>query len=55
MLFANITAILSGGIIAIIGSLAAGKTFDWNDLKTKITLVEISATDKAATAEDEET
>ena len=44
MLFANITAILSGGIIAIIGSLAAGKTFDWNDLKTKITLVEISAT-----------
>jgi Na+/proline symporter len=55
MLFANITAILSGGIIAIIGSLAAGKTFDWNDLKTKITLVEVSAADQAAAAEDEET
>ena len=52
MLFANITAILSGGIIAIIGSLAAGKTFDWNDLKTKITLVEITATQET---EDEET
>ena len=52
MLFANITAIISGGIIAIVGSLAAGKTFDWNDLKTKITLVEISATQQE---EDEET
>ena len=53
MLFANITAIISGGLIAIIGSLAAkGKPFDWNDLKTKITLVEISATQKE---EDEET
>ena len=52
MLFANITAIISGGIIAIVGSLAAGKTFDWNDLKTKITLVEITATQET---EDEET
>ena len=55
MLFANITAILSGGAIAIAGSLAAGKTFDWNDLKEKITLVEVSAADQAALAEDEET
>ena len=52
MLFANITAIISGGIIAIVGSLAAGKTFDWNELKTKITLVEITATQQD---EDEET
>ena len=53
MLFANITAIISGGLIAIIGSLAAkGKPFDWNDLKTKITLVEITATQQE---EDEET
>ncbi len=52
MLFANITAIISGGIIAIVGSLAAGKTFDWNELKTKITLVEITATQQE---EDEET
>ncbi len=55
MLFANITAILSGGAIAIAGSLAAGKTFDWNDLKEKITLVEVSAADQTAAAEDEET
>jgi len=54
MLFANITAIISGGVIAIVGSLAAGKTFDWNDLKTKITLVEISATQQEE-EEDEET
>ena len=52
MLFANITAILSGGFIAIVGSLAAGKTFDWNDLKDKITLVEITAQQQT---EDEET
>ena len=52
MLFANITAIISGGVIAIVGSLAAGKTFDWNELKTKITLVEITATQQE---EDEET
>ena len=52
MLFANITAILSGGFIAIVGSLAAGKTFDWNDLKEKITLVEITAQQQT---EDEET
>ncbi len=52
MLFGNVAGIISGGIIAIIGSLAAGKTFDWNELKTKITLVEIS---KEQTTEDEET
>ena len=52
MLFANITAILSGGFIAIVGSLAAGKTFDWNDLKEKITLVEITTEQQT---EDEET
>lgn len=54
MLFANIAGILSGGAIAIIGSLAANKTFDWNDLKQKITLVEIQADAKQA-EEDEAT
>jgi len=54
MLFGNVAGILSGGIIAIIGSLAANKTFDWNDLKEKITLVEVQV-DAAQVEEDEET
>jgi len=55
MLFANIAGIVSGGLIAIIGSLATKSTFDWKDLKDKITLVEISAADSAKITEDEET
>lgn len=54
MLFGNVAGILSGGAIAIIGSLAANKTFDWNDLKEKITLVEVQA-DAIQAEEDEET
>ena len=54
MLFGNVAGILSGGAIAIIGSLAANKTFDWNDLKKKITLVEVQA-DAIQAEEDEET
>lgn len=54
MLFGNVAGILSGGAIAIIGSLAANKTFDWNDLKEKITLVEVQA-DAIQSEEDEET
>lgn len=54
MLFGNVAGILSGGAIAIIGSLAANKTFDWNDLKERITLVEIQA-DAIQAEEDEET
>ena len=55
MLFGNIAGILSGGAIAIIGSLAANKDFDWKDLKERITLVELSAADSAQVQEDEET
>ena len=55
MLFANVAGIISGGLIAIIGSLAAKSTFDWKDLKDKITLVEMSAADSAKVTEDEET
>jgi SSS family transporter len=55
MLFANIAGIISGGVIAIIGSLAVKSTFDWSDLRDKITLVEISAADSAKVTEDEET
>ncbi|MDH3203440.1 MAG: sodium:solute symporter family protein [Nitrosopumilus sp.] len=54
MLFGNVAGILSGGAIAIIGSLAVNKTFDWNDLKQKITLVEVQA-DTIQAEEDEET
>ena len=54
MLFGNVAGILSGGAIAIIGSLAANKTFDWNDLKEKITLVEVQA-DAIQAEEDEKT
>jgi SSS family transporter len=54
MLFGNVAGILSGGAIAIIGSLAANKTFDWNDLKDRITLVEVQA-DAIQAEEDEET
>lgn len=55
MLFGNIAGILSGGAIAIIGSLAANKNFDWNDLKERITLVELSEAEAAQAGEDEET
>jgi hypothetical protein len=55
MLFGNIAGIATGGIIAILGSLAVKSTFDWKDLKDKITLVEISAAESAKVSEDEET
>jgi len=55
MLFANIAGIISGGVIAIIGSLAVKSTFNWSDLKDKITLVEMSAAAAAEVTEDEET
>ena len=55
MLFANIAGIVSGGLIAILGSLATKSTFDWKDLKDKITLVEMSMADSAKMVEDEET
>ncbi len=55
MLFGNIAGILSGGAIAIFGSLATKTSFDWKDLKEKITLVELSAAASAQVTEDEET
>ena len=55
MLFGNVAGILTGGAIAVFGSLARKSTFDWNDLKEKITLVEMSAAQSELTAEDEET
>jgi SSS family transporter len=55
MLFGNVAGILTGGAIAVFGSLARKSTFDWNDLKDKITLVEASAAQSELTSEDEET
>lgn len=55
MLFGNIAGILSGGAITIIGSLLAKTTFDWKDLRDKITLVEMSEAESAQINEDEET
>jgi len=55
MLFGNIAGILTGGAIALFGSLATKSNFDWNDLKRKITLVEVSAEESEITAEDEAT
>ena len=55
MLFGNVAGILTGGAIAIFGSLGKKSTFDWDDLKKKITLVEVSAAQSELTAEDEAT
>ncbi|RNJ77485.1 MAG: urea active transporter [Nitrosopumilus sp. H8] len=55
MLFGNIAGILTGGIVTIIGSLALKSKFDWNDLREKITLVELSEAEAAQVTEDEET
>lgn len=55
MLFGNIAGIATGGIITIVGSLATKSNFDWNDLKDKITLVEVSSSATAISAKEEET
>lgn len=55
MLLGNVAGILSGGSIALFGSLATKTNFDWKDLKDKITLVEVSAAESAKITEDEET
>ena len=55
MLFGNIAGILTGGAIALFGSLASKTTFDWKDLRDKITLVELTEKESAQITEDEET
>jgi len=52
MLFGNVAGIATGGIITIVGSLLTKTTFDWNELKEKILLVETSV---EQSTEDEET
>ncbi len=53
MLFANVAGILTGGVITLVGSLATKSTFEWKDLKEKITLVELS--ESTLSVENEET
>jgi len=55
MLFGNIAGILTGGLITVVGSLATKSTFDWKDLKDKITLVELTEAETAQVTENEET
>lgn len=55
MLFGNIAGILTGGAVTVFGSLAARTKFDWNDLREKITLVELSEAEAAQVTENEET
>ena len=55
MLFGNIAGIVTGGSIALVGSLVTKTTFDWNDLKERITIVELSEAESAQVTENEET
>jgi SSS family transporter len=55
MLFGNIAGILTGGAVTVIGSLASKTTFDWKDIKEKITLVELTEVEAAHVTENEET
>jgi SSS family transporter len=55
MLFGNVAGILTGGAIAVFGSLASKTDFDWKDLKEKITLVELTEAESAQITENEET
>ena len=55
MLFGNIAGILTGGAIALFGSLASKTTFDWKDLREKITLVELTEKESAQVTEDDAT
>lgn len=55
MLFGNIAGILTGGAIAGFGSLASKTRFDWNEMKERIKLVDISQTELEQLEVDEAT
>ena len=55
MLFGNIAGILTGGAIAGLGSLARRTTFDWNIMRERIKLVDISQAEVRKLEEDEAT
>lgn len=55
MLFGNIAGILTGGAIAGLGSLARRTTFDWNLMRERIKLVDITQAEVSRLEEDEAT
>ena len=55
MLFGNIAGILTGGAIAGLGSLATRTRFDWDLMKERIKLVDMSKADMASLDADEQT
>ncbi len=55
MLFGNIAGILTGGAIAGLGSLATRTKFDWQLMKERIKLVDISQAEMDALDDDERT
>ena len=55
MLFGNIAGILTGGAIAGFGSLATRTKFDWEQMKERIKLVDISKAELSQLEADEET
>lgn len=55
MLYGNITGILSGGAIAGIGSAIKNKDFDWNLIKQRIKLVEMTEAEQSLQDVNEKT
>jgi len=55
MLYGNVAGILTGGAIAVIGSLFKRTDFEWGDIKKRITLVEMTHAEVSKLDQDEET
>ena len=55
MLFGNIAGILTGGAIAGLGSLATRTKFNWEEMKEKIKLVDMSEAEARQADADEQT
>jgi len=55
MLYGNIAGILTGGAIAVLGSLIKRTPFEWSEIQKKITLVEMSHAEMDQREQDEAT
>jgi hypothetical protein len=55
MLYGNVAGIVTGGAIAVIGSLFKRTSFEWSEIQKKITLVEMSHAEMRALDQDEAT
>lgn len=51
MLYGNVAGIIAGGLICIAGSIGNRKDYDWNEIRRKITLVDMKA--ESIATEDE--